>query len=334
MADKIVRFFHGKEADIDSKIEEGVINESDLVISSDTDKLIYIDETKTKHELGGGGDTETTQEHEVQLGSGGSIGGLNTGDTIPEGTSLDELIKMLTQKAVHPVYTTPGVTCRVSSGTSSGNYEVGTEINTTIQGVFTQNDAGALTSIEIKKGGSSVLSSPTSPVTTDAQVFTLGDETVTFTATATYAEGEVKDNNLGQPDPTGQIQAGSKTSSGVSFTGKRNLFYGTGVGAVPELSSEVVRGLNGKQLAPSAGTIFNINIEVGQQYVIFAYPATLRDVNQVMYVETNDTGMAASFTKNNISVQGANGAAGADYKVYSYGMATPAQAPMTFKVTI
>lgn len=53
-----------------------------------------------------------------------------------------------------------------------------------------------------------------------------------------------------------------------------------------------------------------------------------------MYVETNDTGMAKSFTKSNISVQGANGATGADYKVYSYGMATPAQAPMTFKVTI
>lgn len=332
MADKIVRFFHGAEDNIDSKITDGTINESDLVITT-SDKLIYIDENKAKHELGGG-DTETTQEHEVQLGSGGSIGGLETGDTIPVGTTLDELIQMLTQVSVPATYTQPGVTCRVSAGTAAGNYEVGTEINTTIQGTFTQNDAGALTSIEIKKNGSSVLSSPTSPVTTDAQVFTLGDETITFTATATYAEGAIKNDNLGQPSPEGHIQAGSKTSGNVSFTGKRNLFYGTGVGAVPELTSEVVRGLTGKQLAPSNGTVFNINIEVGQQYVIFAYPATLRDVNQVMYVETNDTGMATSFTKSNISVQGANGATGADYKVYSYGMATPAQAPMTFKVTI
>ena len=130
MADKIVRFFHGAEDNIDSKITDGTINESDLVITT-SDKLIYIDENKAKHELGGG-DTETTQEHEVQLGSGGSIGGLNTGDTIPEGTSLDELIKMLTQKAVHPVYNAAGVTCRVSSGTTAGSYEVGTEINTTI----------------------------------------------------------------------------------------------------------------------------------------------------------------------------------------------------------
>lgn len=330
-ADKIVKFYHGASTGIQNKIDDGVINENDLVITSDTDELVYIDETKTQKPLGS---SKSKQEWAVQLGAGGAIGGLKTGDTIPEGTTLDRLIQMLTQKSVPPTYTQPGVTCRVSSGTSAGNYEVGTEINTIIQGTFTQNDAGALTSIEIKKNGGSVLSSPTSPVTTDTQTFTLGDETVTFTATATYAEGKIKNDNLGQPSPNGHIQAGSKTSGNISFTGKRNLFYGTGVGAVPELTSEVVRGLSGKQLNPSNGTVFNINIEVGQQYVIFAYPATLRDVNQVMYVETNDTGMAKSFTKSNISVQGANGAAGADYKVYSYGMATPAQAPMTFKVTI
>ena len=123
---------------------------SDFVVTADTDKLIYIDEDLSKHELGGGGDTETTQEHEVQLGTGGSIGGLETGDTIPVGTTLDELIQMLTQVSVPATYTQPGVTCRVSSGMSASSYEVGTEINTTIQGTFTQNDAGALTSIEIK----------------------------------------------------------------------------------------------------------------------------------------------------------------------------------------
>lgn len=332
MADKIVRFFHGKEADIDSKIESGVINESDIIISSDTDKIIYVDETKTKHELGGG-DTETTQEHEVQLGSGGSIGGLNTGDTIPEGTSLDELIKMLTQKVVHPVYNAAGVTCRVSSGTTAGSYEVGTEINTTIQGVFTQNDAGALTSIEIKKGGSSVLSSPTSPVTTDAQTFTLGEETVTFNAVATYADGPVKNNNLGQPDATGQIKAGSKTSGNVSFTGKRNLFYGTGVGAAPSMNSEVVRGLANKQLGPTNGTSFNINVATGQQYVVIAYPATLRKLTKCFYVEQN-TDLAENFVEQSISVQGANGAAGADYRVLVYEMAVPAAAGMTLQVQI
>ena len=329
-ADKVIKFYHGASTAIQDQIDSSVINESDLVITSDTDELIYIDETKTQRPLGS---SKSKQEWEVKLGSGGTVGGLKTGDTVPEGTSLDELIKMLTQKAVPPTYNAPGVTCRVSAGTAAGSYEVGTQINTTIQGTFTQNDAGALTSIEIKKGASSVLSSPTSPVTTDAQTFTLGEETVTFTATATYAEGEIKNDNLGQPSPEGHIQAGSKTSSGVSFTGKRNLFYGTGVGAAPSMTSEEVRGLTNKQLGPSNGTSFNINVATGQQYVVIAYPKTLRKITKCFYVEQN-TDLAENFTEETISVQGANGAAGADYRVLVYEMAVPAAAGMTLQVQI
>lgn len=330
MADKIIKFYHGASTGIQGKIDDGTINESDIVITSDTDEIVYIDETKTQKPLGS---SKSKQEWEVQLGSGGTVGGLKTGDTIPEGTTMDELIKLLTQKSVPASYTQPGVTCRVSTGTAAGSYEVGTQINTTIQGTFTQNDAGALTTIEILKNGSSVLSQATSPITTEAQTFTLGEETVSFTAKATYADGPVKNDNLGQPSPEGQIKAGSKTSAAVSFVGKRNLFYGTGVGAAPEVSSEIVRGLANKKLGPANGTSFNINVAVGQQYVIIAYPATLRDLTKCFYVEQN-TDLAANFEKSNISVQGANGAAGADYKVYVYEMAIPAAAGMTLQVQI
>lgn len=330
MADKIVKFYHGASSGIQGKIEDGTINESDLIITSDTDELVYIDDTKTPKTLGS---AKSKEEYEVQLGNGGTIGGLKTGDTIPEGTSLDELIKMLTQKSVPASYTQPGVTCRVSAGTGAGNYEVGTEIRTTIQGTFTKNDAGELTTIEILKNGSQVLSSPTSPVTTDEQSFKLGEETVTFTAKATYGDGEIKNDNLGKPSPEGQIKAGSKTSSGVSFTGKRNLFYGTGIGTAPEETSADVRGLANKQLGPANGTNFTVNVATGQQYVRIAYPATLRKITKCFYVEQN-TDLAENFTEKTISVEGANQAAGADYRVLTYQMAVPAAAGMTLQVTI
>ena len=330
MADKIIKFYHGASTGIQGKIDDGTINESDIVITSDTDEIVYIDETKTQKPLGS---SKSKQEWEVQLGSGGTVGGLKTGDTIPEGTTMDELIKLLTQKSVAPAYVQPGVTCRVSTGTSAGSYEVGTEINTTLQGTFTQNDAGALTTIEILKNGVSILSQATSPITTEAQTFTLGEETVSFTAKATYAAGAIKDDNLGQPSPDGQIKAGSKTSSAVSFTGKRNLFYGTGVGTAPTVTSELVRGLSNKQLGPSNGTSFNINVAAGQQYVVIAYPATLRKITKCFYVEQN-TDLAENFTEQTISVQGANGAAGADYRVLVYQMAVPAAAGMTLQVQI
>lgn len=330
MADKIIKFYHGASSGIQGKIDDGTINESDIVITSDTDEIVYIDETKTQKPLGS---SKSKQEWEVQLGSGGTVGGLKTGDTIPEGTTMDELIKLLTQKSVPASYTQPGVTCRVSTGTAAGSYEVGTQINTTIQGTFTQNDAGALTTIEILKNGSSILSQATSPITTEAQTFTLGEETVSFTAKATYAAGAIKNDNLGQPSPGGQIKAGSKTSAAVSFVGKRNLFYGTGVGTTPSVTSELVRGLSNKQLGPSNGTSFNINVAAGQQYVVIAYPATLRKITKCFYVEQN-TDLAENFTEQTISVQGANGAAGADYRVLVYQMAVPAAAGMTLQVQI
>ena len=331
MADEnqVIRFFHGPEDGIDAKIEDSTINGSDIVITSDTDSIFFVDNQKQKHNLGS---SKTKQEHTVNLG-GGSLGGLTDGSEIPEGTTLDQFIAMLTAKAVPPVYTQPGVTCRVSSGNQASSYEVGTEINTTLQGTFTQNDAGALTTIEILKNGSSILSQASSPITTEAQTFTLGEETVSFTAKATYADGAIKNDNLGQPSPDGQIKAGSKTSSAVSFTGKRNLFYGTGVGTAPTVTSELVRGLSNKQLGPSNGTSFNINVAAGQQYVVIAYPATLRKITKCFYVEQN-TDLAENFTEQTISVQGANGAAGADYRVLVYQMAVPAAASMTLQVQI
>lgn len=332
MADSVIKFFHGASTGIESKIEDGTINESDMVITSDTDELYYIDSTKTPHALGS---SKSTEEVEVNLGSGGSVGGLTTGDTIPAGTTLDELITMLTQKSVPATYTQPGVTCRVSSGTAAGSYEVGTSITTTLQATFTQNDAGALTTLAINKSGESspIISGATSPQTTDAQTFTLGEETVSFTATASYAAGAIKNDNLGKPSPEGQIQAGSKTSAAVSFVGKRNLFYGTGTGATPEMTSEVVRALANKKLGPANGTSFDVNVAAGQQYVVIAYPATLRNMTKCFYVEQN-TDLVENFSVETKSIQGANGAAGADYKVYVYSMAVPAAAGMTLQVQI
>lgn len=333
-ADKVIKFFHGPYNGIQGKIEDGTINESDIVITSDTDEIVYIDETKTQKPLGS---SKSKQEWTVNLGTNGSVGGLKTGDEIPVGTTMDELIKLLTQKSVPATYTQPGVTCRVSGGTAAGNYEVGTVIDTTLQGQFTQNDAGALTQIEIYATGlteeQGPFTSPTSPVTAEPNSFTLGENTVSFYAKATYAEGAIKNDNLGQPSPEGHIAAGSKSSSNVNFVGKRNLFYGTGVGAAPEMTSEIVRGLSNKQLGPSNGTSFNINVALGQQYVVIAYPATLRNLTKCFYVEQN-TDLVENFEQSTISVQGANGAAGINYKVYVYEMAIPAAAGMTLQVQI
>lgn len=262
--------------------------------------------------------------------------GIGNGETIAAGTSIDDIVKMLVQKAVPATYTKPTIALANNSGQASGNVEAGTSITPKLKATFTKNDAGDLSAISIKQGSTSVAEGTTSPLTYTGDAMYIGDETITFTATATYGDAPVKNNNLGQESKENWFAGETITSTGYSIVGKRNMFYGTGVGDVPTVNSGFVRGLANKKLAPAASTSVTINVAVGQQYIAFAYPATLRDVNNVTYVEANDSGMASSFTKETVNVADARGEDNGlmSYKVYTYKMAVPAAAAMTFKVTI
>lgn len=262
--------------------------------------------------------------------------GIKDGATISAGATIDEIVKMLVQKAIPATYTKPTVAIANNGGQASGNVETGTTVTPKLKATFTQNDAGALTAINILQGSDSVASGTTSPLSYAGEDIIVGDETITFVATASYEAAAAKKNNLGQESIENWFDAGEVSSSGYSISGKRNLFYGTGIGSVPAVDSAFVRGLANKKLSPAQGTSITINVGIGQQYIAFAYPATLRDVNNVTYVEANDGGMAGNFTKHTIDVADARGNNNGlmSYKVYTYAMAVPAAATMTFKVTI
>lgn len=329
MADKKVKFGFGQKEGIDKAIQDGKLNNYDMVITTDTDEMAYIDSKGNKKFV------KDRLDEDVQF-KGTSIGNWSDGSTAKEGLTFTEWLKKAAQKSIPATYTKPSVNIANNGGSVAGNVESGTSITPKLRATFNKNDAGDLTSISIKKTNISVKDGVASPLDYTGEAIVIGDETVTFTASASYGSGVIKNDNLGQPSPNGQIEAGTVNSSGYSFTGKRNLFYGTGIGDLPELNSATIRGLANKQLNPNIGTVFNINIAIGQQYVIFAYPATLRDVNQVFYVETNDPGVASNFTKNTVDVADARGGENGkvSYKVYTYKMNVPAAAKMTFKVTI
>ena len=321
---------YGNKDAIETAITEQKLDSGDIVITKDTEEGAFIKPDNSVLFL----KSRSTKDYTL---NGTDLGALQNGATIPEGSSIDDLLNLITQKAIAPTYTQPTVSLAKSgNGTAAGNYEAGTSITPILTATFNKNDAGDLTKLAILKGGSEVGSDTTSPYTYTGEAMVLGDETITFTSQATYGDGPVKNNNLGSPDATGQIKAGTKTSSALSYVGQRNLFWGTGVGELPTLNSGTIRGLTNKRLNPTQGYSWNIPIAIGQQYVIFAYRSNLRDVNEVMYVETNDTGMAASFTKTLVNVADARGGENGqvEYKVYSYRMAAPAAAAMTFKVTI
>lgn len=318
----------GSKANIETAKTEGTIGPNDV---------LFLDNREIGWIAKDGSTVMSTSRTQEAISVNGVTGlGIANGASIPAGTSLDEFVKMVVQKAIPATYTKPTVSLANNGGTASGNVEAGTSITPKLKATFTKNDAGDLTAITIKKGSDEVATGTESPLEYTGEAIVLGDETVTFSASATYGDAPVKKNNLGADSKENWFAGGIVNSSSYSVTGKRNLFYGTGVGSVPEVTSDMVRGLVNKKLAPAAGTSFNINVAVGQQYIIIAYPATLRDLNNVTYVEANDSGMASNFTKTTINVadarSGENGLM--SYKVYTYAMAVPAAAGMTFKVTI
>jgi hypothetical protein len=328
---QVIHFFHGDESKIQDNIDSGNITASDFVVTTDDD-LVYVAEETTD---------DSTKLVPRTLGSakvkeditvkGTTVGNLTDETTITAGTDLTALLKQMLTKRIPHEYTAP--TVEISSTKKAMAYEVGESITSTITGKYNQNEAGDIVTLSLKKGDTLIASSNTNTVSAEDETFTLSEGELKFTVTATYEEGPIENDNLGDASPDGHIEAGSISKS-LIFTGQRKYFYGAGVGSVPELDSAAIRALSGSALNPNNNTSFSINIAVGQQYVVFAYPARLRDVSQVMYVETNDTGMASSFTQSTIDVEGANGADAVSYKVYTYGMATPAAAGMTFKVTI
>lgn len=318
----------GDKANVETAKQNGSVDAFDVLfltngeigwVDKNNNTVYNTPRTQTKHVL-----------------NGVSLGALSNGSEIPLNTSIDEFITMITEKAIPATYTKPTVSIANNGGQASGNVEAGTTITPKLRATFTKNDAGSMTGISIKQGDDVVEEGTTSPLDYTGEDIVIGDETITFTASATYSDAPVKTNNLGQESKENWFAGSTASSGSYSITGKRNLFYATGVGAVPEVTSDMVRGLANKKLSPSQAYSWTITVDVGQQYIAIAYPASLRDLNNVTYVEANDSGMAANFTKTTIDVADARGGENGlmSYKVYTYAMAVPAAATMTFKVTI
>ena len=164
---------------------------------------------------------------------------------------------------------------------------------------------------------------------------TVGDNTnLSITATATYEAGAMPKTNIGNDYPAGQIKAGSKSKTSGNITGYRNSFYGTFADKATALSSDSIRGLTASNKALSNGNTFSITLPVGAQSVVFAYPATLRDVTSVKDVNGLNAEIKGAFTQSVVQVEGANAYTAKDYKVYRTDFAEALGKANTYTVTI
>lgn len=264
--------------------------------------------------------------------NGVNIGMYTSGDTIPAGTNLETIIANVLQKVTLPTYTAPSLSL---SGTSPSTVEAGTTMNITLNASFMKNDAGAITSYKLYKNGSVIYSGPTVQSYTDTNVL-ITETPITYRAEVTYSDGTIKKTNLGVDYPTGRILAGTISSGSVVYTGVRKGFYGVSfTDTTHGATSAELRALTITPNKTVEGNTFSMNITAGTKKVIFAYPANLRNLTSIKYVEGMNAEIKEAFTLTpDVSVYGANAYTPVLYKVYTYIPVVPFQSNVTYNITI
>lgn len=259
--------------------------------------------------------------------------------TVPaNGDSLLDVLLSAFATDSNPSITQPSVSI---SSSSFKAYEVGTNVTPSYTATLNPGSYQYGPATGVTATSWSVVDNAAEPNTLTTasgsfpQMQVVDGTSYSITATASYGAGAIPNTALGQEYTDGQIKAGSKSATKGTITGYRNGFYGTTTSqSSGTFESDNIRALTATNKAVTAGTVWNISIPVGARSVIFAYPATIRDVNSVLDANGLNAEIKTAFTKVQAQVAGANGYNPIEYKVYYTNYANANDTQNTYKVTI
>jgi hypothetical protein len=231
----------------------------------------------------------------INLSGSKSLGKYPNGATIPAaGKTLDEFLLDLVTESIHPTYTAPTVSI---GSDKSASYEIGTNIGTvTLSSSFSQNNGGAATSGTYFKNSGSLGEEVN---TNNHGVLSTS---ISYSVTVTYGAGTVVLNdNLGNPDATGQIAAGS-TSSSLTISPFANKYFGTSTSN--SVDDATLRAGTNEVASGKAKSNFTIDISSGTKYIFYAYPASLGALSSI---SVEGFGSLDAFTLTTRNVTNASG---------------------------
>jgi len=231
----------------------------------------------------------------INLSGSKSLGKYPNGATIPAaGKTLDEFLLDLVTESIHPTYTAPTVSI---GSDKSASYEIGTNIGTvTLSSSFNQNNGGAAISTTYFKNSGSLGAGVN---TNNHGVLSTS---ISYSVTVTYGAGTVVLNdNLGNPDATGQIAAGSVSSS-LTISPYANKYFGTS--ASNSVDDATLRAGTNEVASGKAKSNFTIPISSGTKYIFYAYPASLGALSSI---SVEGFGSLDAFTLTTRNVTNASG---------------------------
>ena len=251
------------------------------------------------------------------------------------GKNLKQVFDTIFVKEKNPSITQPSVSVSLEG---AGAKEVGTKVTPSYTATFNAGkyEFGPATGCSITSWSVTDTNNagPLNTATGSFAEITVADDTdYKVTATGNFSAGAIPVTNVGNEYASGKIVAGSKSATSSAITGYRNSFYGT-LTEKGELTSDIIRSLGKSNQALTNGNTFDIAIPIGAKRVVFAYPATLRDVTSVKDVNGLNAEISGAFTKSTLSVEGLNNFQGINYKVYVTDFAEAVATANTYKVTI
>lgn len=282
-----------------------------------------------------------------------AVGGLAKGITLTSSSGITEVLRTILEKVFEPTEESPSFTISFA-GSPTTTVEAGTSTNLTINANFNQGvvrgtgigagwvttgnqgvRAGAATSYTINGSNMGLTTSRNigSVIAVDGATTYNGSN-----STVTYGTGIVPKNSLGVNSTTlTQLQGNTiPASNNLSYTGRRNLFYGTSTSVLEPPSSGFIRTLT-PLFNPSSSTAFTITAPTGTRTVIVAVPsgAGYESVaNNTFKVQNDLTKLAVTFASTGINIPAANGYAPTGYKVWYLVNGGPTSEPVTYNVSL
>lgn len=254
------------------------------------------------------------------------------------GKNLTDTWEQIFVKEQNPTVTPPAVSF---NQVTTGSFEVGTSVTPSYDakmsaGSYSYGPATGLTAkswnVNLRKGDKAVQNKTTAKDNFTAIILADGDS-YTINAEASYDDGAIPVTNKGKAYAAGQIKAGKVNKTSNTISCYRNTFYGTTANK-DSLDSPTIRALTKTNKALKAGDSVTIALPKGAVRVVFAYPATLRDITSVKDINGLNAEIVSAFKKETITVAGAGNDAGISYKVFTTEFATPLESANSYKVTI
>jgi hypothetical protein len=198
--------------------------------------------------------------------------------------------------------------------------EVGTASNIAVTPMWLKNDAGSPTNYQLTLTGSTTYTT-TTPANYSFPNVLFEDTVKELKGKVSYQAGLIKDDNEGNPYPTGAIAAGTLESNTIKISGYRSIFYKSFNSQVasPTTSAEIRDSSWGRINDIGDTKSFTLAIPSGTKDVIFCTPVSFGNNITVYQASLGKMfSIAAAFTANQsvVNVEGANSYAAIPYNVF------------------